>query len=241
MNEAARRRIAPRRVALAALAALIALALLVLLIVGLWLHYDVPSWRAFVEGFLDAAEHWRSVPLAPLMALAAFTVGGLIAFPVSWMTAATIVVFGPWWGGAYALLGAVLNAWLIYELGLLLPEATFERWFGERGTRLRERVVGHGLVAVIIVRLLPIAPYAVVSFIAGAARLRRLDFLLGTAIGMLHDVVLYGFFADRARAALLDPHPLTLLGLGAAGLLLLGMAAGLHVWHRKRLAREDDA
>lgn len=222
-----------RRTVLLAFVALIAAALLVLVVVALWRHSGAYSWRAFVVGFLDDAQRWRELPFAPLIAMGVFVIGGLIAFPVSWMTAAMIVVFGPWFGAAYAMLGAVLEAWLVYEVGRLLPEARFDRWFGERGRKMRARVVGHGLIAVIVVRLLPIAPYSVISFLAGAARLGRFDFLLGTGIGMLHDVIVYGFFADRARAALLDPHPLHLLALGAAVLLLVGAAAVVHRWHRK--------
>lgn len=216
---------------------IVAASLLALLVMAYWSHLNVSSWHSTVTGFLDRADHWRTLPWAPLVALAAFAVGGLIAFPVSWMTAATIVVFGPWLGGAYAMVGAVLDAWVVYELGLLLPEETFDRWFGERGKNLRARIIGHGLIAMIVVRLLPIAPYSVISFIAGAARVGRFDYLAGSAIGMLHDVVLYGFFADRARAALLEPHPLTWLALGGAVLLVIVGAVVLHVWKVRADAR----
>lgn len=230
-----------RRVVVAACVALALSGLLALLIVAWSAHSDFPSWRTVVTQFLDTAQRWRAVPFAPLLALACFMVGGLVAFPVSWMTAATIVVFGPYFGGAYAMLGALLDAGLVYELGRLLPEATFDRWFGERGRKMRARVVGHGLIAVIVVRLVPIAPYSVVSFIAGAARVGRFDYLVGTAIGMLHDVILYGFFADRARAALLEPHPLTLLALAGSVVLLVGGAVAIHLWKRRTDMRKGDA
>jgi phospholipase D1/2 len=230
-----------RRVAIVAAVVLGVCSVLALLVTAWWLHGHFPSWRGAVTQFLHAAQHWRDMPFAPLVALACFVIGGLVAFPISWMTAATIVVFGPYQGGAYAMLGGLFDAWLVYELGRLLPAETFDRWFGERGRKLRERVVGHGLIALIVVRLVPIAPYSVVSFIAGAARVGRFDYLVGSAVGMLHDVILYGFFADRARAALLDPHPLTLLAFAGAVLLLMAAAVVLHLWKKRMDAREGNA
>ena len=220
---------------------------LAILVIGvlaatLWQHWSqLPPWRTLAMQFLDASQHWGGKPFAPLLALATFVVGGFVLIPVSWMTAAAIVVFGPWFGGVYALLGAVLSAWVVYELGWLLPAATFDRWFGERGRKLRARVVGHGLIAILLVRVVPVAPYSVISFLAGAARLRRSDFLLGSALGMLHDVILYGFFANRARAALLDPHLLTFVLLGAAVLLFVVAAMLVHLWHRTHRRKKSAA
>lgn len=207
------------------------------LLVFAWQGLEHSSWRELVTALLDDAARWRAEPLAPLVALAVFMIGGLVMFPITWMTAATMIVFGPWLGGALALLGGVLDAWLVYEFGRLPPADLFDRWFGERGRRLRGRVVGHGLIAMIVLRLVPVAPYSVVSFLAGVARLGRRDFLIGSAVGMVHDVILYGVFAERARAVLLDPHPLAFGGLAAAVVLLVLSSIALHFWHQRRSAR----
>ncbi|MBN8727714.1 MAG: TVP38/TMEM64 family protein [Xanthomonadales bacterium] len=234
MNETVRAR---RQRMRALVLALLAVAVVAPLLVFAWQGLEHPSWRELVTTLLDDAARWRAVPFAPLVALAVFMVGGLVMFPITWMTAATMIVFGPWLGGVLAMIGGLLDAWLVYELGRLLPADLFDRWFGERGQRLRARVVGHGLIAMIVLRLVPVAPYSVVSFLAGAARLGRRDFLIGSAVGMVHDVILYGVFAERARAVLLDPHPLAFVGLVAAVVLLIASSIALHFWHRRRTAR----
>jgi phospholipase D1/2 len=117
---------------------------------------------------------------------------------------------------------------------------TARRLLGARGERLRERIVGHGIIAVAIVRIVPVAPYSIVGFMAGAARIHRGDYLVGTALGMLPGVVMYALFLDRARAALLDPHPLTWLLLIAAIVLLASVALGIRAWRARRAAREGD-
>lgn len=197
-----------------------ALFALMLAAAALWLHSSTLT-RPTIGELLALAERGRASPIAPLIAIAAFAIGGIVVFPVNLLIAATIVVFGPFAGAAYALMGSVLSAEVVYEIGRLLPASAFARVMGERGERLRVRIVGYGFAAVALVRLVPVAPYSVVSVVAGAARIRRAGYLLGTALGMLPGIALYALFVDRARAALLDPHPLTWLALAAAIALMV--------------------
>ena len=207
--------------------------LLVVLAVGaFWIYLPVESSPSVAE-LLAVAERWHASPLAPFVVLAGFAIGGLIVFPVNVLIAATIIVFGALAGAIYALLGAVLSAMVVHEVGRWLPAGMVARLFGARGERLRARAVGHGLLAVAIVRIVPIAPYSVVSLIAGVARIRRLDYVIGTALGMLPGIALYALFVDRARQVLLDPHPLAWLGLIGAFALIVAVAVAVRIWHRR--------
>ncbi|MEO5626584.1 MAG: VTT domain-containing protein [Dokdonella sp.] len=211
---------------------------LLLTVTVLWLRWPDAS-RPTIAGMLALAERGRTSPIAPLIALASFAIGGIVIFPVDLLIAATIVVFGPLAGAAYALVGSVLSAQVVYEIGRRLPASALNRVMGARGERLRMRIVGYGFAAVALVRLVPVAPYSIVSFIAGAARIRRGPYLVGTALGMIPGIVLYALFVDRARAVLLDPHPLAWLGLAAAIALIVVVALVLRK-HVFRIASPDD-
>lgn len=192
---------------------------------------DAPS-------LVHAAHDARRLPFAPLLALACFAIGGLLVFPVNLLIAASIVVFGPIVGGAVALAGSVLSAWLVHEIGRRWPGDTTWRWFGARGERLRERIVGHGLLAIALVRIVPVAPYSIVGFVSGVARVERGDYLLGTMLGMTPGVVLYALFVDRALAVLSNPHPVAWLLLATALALLVAFALGARAWNRRRAGGE---
>lgn len=158
-------------------------------------------------------EAWRgSVWAAPLL-LAAFVVGGLVAFPVNLLIAIAVVVLGPVYGGACALVGVLLSAVALHEIGRALPERFHARLADLRWARLRERILSHGVIAVAAVRLVPVAPYSVVSLAAGMLRVRRADYVVGTAIGMIPGIALYAAFVDQAEKALREPHPLAWLSL----------------------------
>lgn len=203
-----------------------------------WLYLPIESAPSIAE-LLALAQHARASPLAPFIALACFAIGGLVVFPVNVLIAATIIVFGPLVGALLALLGSLLSAIVVHEAGRRMPQAMVARLFGARGERLRERVVGHGLFAIAIVRIVPVAPYSVVSLISGVARIRRIDYIAGTALGMLPGIVLYALFIDRARAVLLDPHPLAWAGLAGALFLVVAVALAVRLWRRGREAAQE--
>jgi phospholipase D1/2 len=78
----------------------------------------------------------------------------------------------------------------------------------------------------------PIAPYSIVSLAAGAAGVRRVPYLAGTALGMAPGIALYAVFVDRARVVIADPRPLSWAMLLFAIVLIVAIALLL-----KRLRR----
>jgi uncharacterized membrane protein YdjX (TVP38/TMEM64 family) len=187
---------------------------------------DVPRLVALMNRLGDS-------PLAPLVMLAAFMAGGLIMFPINVLIAVTVLVFGPVSGGIYALIGALLNAALLYEIGCRLSTAELRRRLGPRVQRLSARLARHGVLAITLVRIVPVAPYGVVNLVAGASHIGRLPYLAGTLLGMLPGVLMYAFFIDRVLAVIRRPSPASYAWLVAAIALIVALALAI----RRRMAR----
>ena len=175
-----------------------------------------------------------------LAMLASFVVGGLVVFPINLLIAASIVVFGPWIGAAIALAGSVASGALLHRIGRSFPEHVWTRFAGRHAEQLRERVARHGVLAVAVVRILPIAPYSIVSVAAGIVDIALAPYLAGTALGMAPGIALYAIFADRARAVLADPRPLSFAMLLFAVLLIVGVALLLRHLKRRADARRAE-
>jgi phospholipase D1/2 len=190
-----------------------------------------------VAPFLDRMSAWRTSPLAMLGMLACFVAGGLIVFPVNLLIAAAIVVFGPVLGAIVALAGSIASAALLHAIGRAFPGHAWTRIAGRHVERLRALVARHGVLAVAIVRIVPIAPYSVVSLAAGVADVARAPYLAGTALGMLPGILLYAFFVDRARVVLSDPRPLSWAMLAFAALLIVAVVLLLRRVRRSAQAR----
>jgi uncharacterized membrane protein YdjX (TVP38/TMEM64 family) len=198
------------------------------------------AWSELPQ-FIDRMSAWRSSPLAMLAMLGCFVLGGLVVFPVNLLIAASIVVFGPVVGAVIALLGSVASAAVLHQIGRSFPEHVWTRIAGRHAERLRERIAQHGVLAVAVVRLVPIAPYSVVSVAAGVADIGRGAYLAGTALGMAPGILLYALFIDRARAVIADPRPLSWAMLLFAVILLVAVALLLRAFRRRSHARKAEA
>jgi uncharacterized membrane protein YdjX (TVP38/TMEM64 family) len=90
-----------------------------------------------------------------------------------------------------------------------------------------------GLLAMTAVRLVPIAPFAVVNMVAGAIRIRLWHFMVGTAIGILPGTLVATLFGDQLFAGLRDPRaidPMSIVALLALGALLTGATWMVRRW-----------
>jgi phospholipase D1/2 len=194
-----------------------------------------------VPRLLERLGAWRDSPLAMLAMLACFVIGGLVVFPVNLLIATAIVVFGPLIGAPIALAGSLASAAILHQIGCSFPEHAWTRIANAHVERIRERVARHGILAVAIVRVLPIAPFSIVSVAGGIAGIARAPFLIGTALGMLPGILLYAFFADRARELIANPRPLSWAMLSFAAVLIVAVVLLLRFYHRRGERRKITA
>ncbi len=210
-------------------------AAIVLLLGGLallWLATPLHDW-VDVAHLVAALNRFGDSAWAPLLLLAAYLVGGLVLFPVNVLIAVTVLVFGPLLGSVYALVGALASAVLLYEIGRGLRQGALRSRLTPRLRLLGARIARRGLPAIVFVRVVPLAPYSVVNLVAGAARIRRRDYVFGTALGMLPGIAVNALFVDRILALIERPQGSTL----CAFVLALALALALLYALRRRMAR----
>ncbi|SAK89706.1 phospholipase D/transphosphatidylase [Caballeronia fortuita] len=198
-------------------------ALLVVVVAGLW-NWTPLGEYVNLKSLTNATRHIDSLPLAPLWIVLCYVLAAVIAVPITLLIATSGIVFGAYWGGAYAFVGTTIAAAISYSLGNWLGRDAVRRLAGARVNRLSERVAKRGIVAVVALRLLPVAPFAIVNLVAGASHIRMRDFIIGTMLGMGPGIVLTVAFAHQLVASLHRPTVgsfAVLIGIGAA---LLGVS-----------------
>lgn len=216
--------------------------LLLILILGLaaaWRWTPLSEWvnpQMLAEEFSSL----RSGPLAFIVVIAVFVIGGLVMIPVTLLITATIISFGAGYGFFYALAGSLLSALATYGLARLIGRARVRRLAGSRLNRITRQLAQRGILTVFIVRLLPVAPFTVVNLVAGASNVSLRDFVLGTLLGMMPGILAITLLVERIDAVLHTPstaHILTLLGMA----LIVGIAIyQLVKWLRKTAARRAE-
>lgn len=181
---------------------------------------DVVTAEKVIDWTHAFAGQWWAVPLI----VAAYTPAQVIMFPRPLITLAAVVAFGPWLGFAYAMTGILAATAVGYYAGRLFDRDTVRRIAGRRLNRLTHALRERGLLAMTAVRLVPIAPFAVESVVAGAIHLKPWHVLAGTFLGMLPGTLTATVFGDQIESALKDPSQIN-WWLVAGVLLLLGVAS----------------
>ncbi|MCY1514734.1 hypothetical protein D9M68_492860 [compost metagenome] len=88
----------------------------------------------------------------------------------------------------------------------------------------------------VVLRLVPIAPFSLVNLVVGASRISLRDCLVGTALGMLPGIAISAFLVDRVAAAARNPGLATFALLA----LVLLLPASLLLLLRRRRRRNAE-
>jgi phospholipase D1/2 len=125
----------------------------------------------------------------PSVMVAAFVAGSLFFFPVTVLIVISGMMFAPSTAISCALVGAGAGASLTFWIGHSLGKPILRNVFGARVNRISQGLARRGVAGVAALRMLPLAPFAVVNLAMGASHIRFVDFLLGTVAGMAPGIV----------------------------------------------------
>lgn len=215
---------------------------------------EKPAWgklAGIVLGILALAAMWRFTPLreiataeaavawakafgaqpwAPWVLMASYTPACLVLFPRPLITLAAVIAFGPWLGFFYSLTGICAASAVTWYMGLHMRRDTVRRLAGRRLGRMIEVMRRRGLVAMTLLRLVPLAPFAVESIVAGAIRMKLWHVVVGTAIGLLPGTLTTTVFGDAIETAVTGSGPVNWWLVGGAAAVLAAGAWAVKRW-----------
>jgi uncharacterized membrane protein YdjX (TVP38/TMEM64 family) len=158
-------------------------------------------------------------------------------FPRPLITLAAVIAFGPWLGFLYSLLGIVASSVVTYYIGRRMRRDTVRRVAGPKLDRMIEVLKKYGLLAMTLLRLVPIAPFAVESIVAGAIHMKLWHVAVGTAIGLLPGTLATTIFGDAIETALTGAGSVNWWLVGGAVALLGGGIVGVKRWFTRMSRR----
>lgn len=156
----------------------------------------------------------------PLIVLALCCIHAVVFYPTEIVDAAAGYVYG--FGPALALVmfGWMLNGWICLAIGRSVGRPVLHRLLGaERFERVEGMVERGGVTLLLAVRLVPIIPFSLTSYAAGAAHVPFWRFTWTTAIGYLPLTAIAVFLGTRLED-FSPTDPLFLAGLAAILALL---------------------
>lgn len=177
-------------------------------------HGDTAEVRSQLDSLMIAG---------PLLIVALALIHAFVFYPAEIVDAAAGFAYGFLPALALTMVGWLLSGLLCFAIGRSVARPLLDRWFGTARFERTETMIERGGVTLLLaVRLLPIVPFSLVCYAAGAARVPVWRFTWTTAIGYLPITALAVYFGTRLEGlSLTDP-----LVLGTAVALLLLLLAG---------------
>lgn len=205
------------------------LVVLLLILVAAWRWTPIGDWlepRVLAEG----VRHLNSTPWGIPLGIVGFVVASLAAVPVTLLILTCSLVFGAVTGASVAFVGSVVSAVLGYGIGRVTGRGLVDRLANGRVQQLSRKLGRRGILTIITVRIIPVAPFAVLNLLAGTMHISVRDFVIGTMIGMLPGIIALAIFAEGLLSLVSQAN------LRAVALILVGVLglAGL-AWAGKRL------
>ncbi|WP_158228915.1 TVP38/TMEM64 family protein [Chitinimonas sp. BJB300] len=207
------------------------LLLAVLLLLGIGLQWTPARHWLSLTTLSVQVQHWGD-QLGPVVTVLCFALACALAVPLSVLAVVTALAFGPVFGAVYAWLGATLGAWVSFMCGRWLGQAAVAQLAGPKLNHISQQLARRGVISVIAIRMVPVAPYAVINLVAGASAIRLRDFLLGNAVGILPLLLISALFSEQILRAANQPVWLTVLLAVLFVALVVAGTAILRRWWR---------
>jgi uncharacterized membrane protein YdjX (TVP38/TMEM64 family) len=152
-------------------------------------HLTRDEVRQFVESV-------RAAWYAPLLLIAMYAVGCVFAVPASLFIVAAGAVWGWALGGTFAMVGGVLGAVATFYVGRSIGGSGDPKR-KDAAPRLDRFLRNAGFRSLLIARLLPVFPFAVLNYGAGIARVNSTAFVLSTVLGLIPSNYVFAWSADE--------------------------------------------
>ena len=153
------------------------------------IHGDTETVRSEIE----------SLGLAgPLLILVLALMHAVVFYPAEIVDAAAGLVYGFIPALLLMMGGWLLSGLVCFAIGRSVARPLLDRWFGvERFERVEERIERGGAKVLIGARLIPIFPFSIVSYAAGAARVPVWRFIWTTTVGYLPITAISVYFGTQ--------------------------------------------
>jgi len=143
----------------------------------------------------DLVGQLRGLWYGPAVFIALYAVSCVFAVPASVFILAAGFIWGWKLGGTYALIGGLLGASGSFWVGRFVGEGLLNR-FGRIGRTVESQVKNARFGSLLILRLVPLFPFAILNYGAGVAGVRFGTFVAATTLGLAPSNYVVAYCSD---------------------------------------------
>ncbi len=200
------------------------------LVAGVWLQLGGQNGASLGDTIRDLIEAARQSSSAPILATALLVLLNIAGVPLMLLTAGATAVFDDVLiGFAISWTSSMIGAVLAFWLGRWSGATLVRRFAGEKVQAVSERLGRRGILACLVIRLIPTAPAIVVNMVIGASHISFPKFLIGTGLGIAPKLAFIAVVTKGVIALETSQGPLIFAGLA---FLILAWFGSLFVLRR---------
>lgn len=143
--------------------------------------------------FLDTAGIW-----APVVFMVIYAAGVCLFIPGTLLTGLGAAIFGPYWGFVYVWFGAMAGAAAAFVIGRTLGREFAAGLIGDKLKKYDEAIERNGFATVLYLRLVYF-PFTPMNFGMGLTRVKFMDYLWGTGLGIIVGTFIFTFFIGTIK------------------------------------------
>jgi uncharacterized membrane protein YdjX (TVP38/TMEM64 family) len=148
--------------------------------------------------FLDTAGIW-----APLVFMIIYAVGVCLFVPGTLLTGIGAAIFGPYWGFLYVWVGAMFGSAAAFVIGRTLGREFAAGLIGNKLKKFDDAIERNGFATVLYLRLVYF-PFTPMNFGMGLTKVRFLDYIWGTGLGIIVGTFIFTFFIGTLKQVLVS-------------------------------------
>jgi len=171
-------------------------------------------------------------PVAPIAFALVYTAAVLLPVPKSVLTAAAGLVFGIPLGIGLVLTAATTGAIGAFVLARLLGRDAVSQVSAGHLDRLDAVLERHGVLAALVVRLIPVMPFTVLNYACGLTVMRLRHYVAGTVVGLIPGTSVFVVLGGAGTRL----SPWVLIGFSAGMATLSAVGGYLRYRHREHHA-----
>ena len=159
-------------------------------------------------------------PIAIVVYLAMYVIKPFfIVIPANVLALGGGIVFGPFKGFLLTMVGFLISGTIAFYISRFLGKDFVESIIGKKLMSLDNNMEKNGFKILFLLRLPPILPFDLLSYACGLTKIKYLDFIIASLIGVIPETICYSIIGREAQNPLSPKFilPITFLIVAVVG------------------------
>jgi uncharacterized membrane protein YdjX (TVP38/TMEM64 family) len=182
-------------------------------------RHQIPDTARLLDLVHQIQGHWFTLPLY-------FLFVGVTCFLAPAVTVIGVagLFWGAWPGAAFAWVGTNVWCTIQFVIGRYLGDGAIEKWLKSqpRLAVIREELSEGGVLATVLIRQFPL-PFIGVNMSAGMSPIPIRHFIMGNAIGLIPNCIIYTLLADALLSQVDGARSTAMLKALATGAVVISL------------------